>query len=67
MKLLKLDEDKRKEAYGSVTPPPDVPESTGDLLSDIRKAAGSAVKASAMVNRRSHEYVGLHLAAQIFS
>ena len=53
MKLLKLDEDKRKRASAMVNEPQEKPESTGDLLGDIRRAGGSAVKASAMVNRHS--------------
>ena len=53
MKLLKLDEDKRKRASTMVNETQEKPESTGDLLGDIRKAGGSAAKASSMVNRHS--------------
>ena len=51
MKLLKLDADKRKKWSSTSQQPREQPESTGDLLADIRKAGGSAAKASAMVNK----------------
>ena len=50
MKLLKLEEDRRKYGRTPVGTPSRAaaPPSTGDLLGDIRAAAGSVTRAAAM-------------------